>query len=205
MLNLSLPQHTPFISPTIDALDNWLFTKINVDWGNPLFDWFFVLLTDIHRSPIFWMFVLIAAIWWLQRARWRAAKFLFAILLAVSISDSFSFRVLKQNIDRPRPPDSGIVVQPRTDRYAGTSFPSNHAANVSAAAFILACAMPAATWFFVLIAILMSYSRVYVGVHYPLDVLGGACVGCLSGALTWIALRSWINSQTIFRRSEESR
>lgn len=67
---------------------------------------------------------------------------------------------------------------------SGFSFPSSHAVNNFAGALILAFFFPRNKWWFFGIAAIVAFSRVYVGVHYPFDVIGGAviglfCAGCV--------------------------
>jgi undecaprenyl-diphosphatase len=60
---------------------------------------------------------------------------------------------------------------------SGFSFPSSHAVNNFAAALILAFFFPQNKWWFFGFAALVAFSRVYVGVHYLFDVIGGAVIG----------------------------
>jgi undecaprenyl-diphosphatase len=92
---------------------------------------------------------------------------------------------LKAIVDRPRPfvryPDTKVLVpRPHDD-----SFPSGHAAMSFAAATILSFAFPKATPAFLVLAAAVAYSRVYVGVHYPLDVIGGAALGASIAFAVW--------------------
>ncbi|MGW3660554.1 phosphatase PAP2 family protein [Streptomyces sp. NPDC005151] len=68
------------------------------------------------------------------------------------------------------------------------SFPSNHAAIAGAATVALACARPRTAWFTVPMALLMTLSRVFVGVHYPHDVAVGLLVGGSVAALVTVLL-----------------
>ena len=95
-----------------------------------------------------------------------------AILLGESISGA-----LKLGIERDRPPLSRPVPEPLLEAPSTFSFPSGHATVSFACATLLAAAVPRLRWPFYALAALIAFSRVYVGVHYPADVLAGALLG----------------------------
>ena len=113
-----------------------------------------------------------------------------AILVAESVSGA-----LKQWFDRDRPPLSNPDPEPLVDLPATYSFPSGHATVSFACATVLALAVPRLRVPLYALATLISFSRVYVGVHYPLDVLAGAALGVAIA----IALRKLA---AVLRRSE---
>lgn len=110
--------------------------------------------------------------------------------VAILLADAAAV-VVKALVDRPRPfvryPEPKILVP----RPHDASFPSGHAATSFAAATILSFAFPKAAPAFLVLAAAVAYSRVYVGVHYPLDVIGGAALG----ALVAIALLRLVRAQ----------
>jgi membrane-associated phospholipid phosphatase len=91
--------------------------------------------------------------------------------------------------NRPRPYEvvAGAVL--RQQPAHGTSFPSSHTAITMAVVVALVPFLPRAlAWVAVAYAVLMGWSRVYLGVHYPLDILGGAGIGMAVGGATLLAL-----------------
>jgi undecaprenyl-diphosphatase len=66
---------------------------------------------------------------------------------------------------------------------SGFSFPSSHAVNNFAGALVLAFFIPHIKWWFFGYAAIVAFSRVYIGVHYPSDVIGGSIIGLLIGGL----------------------
>lgn len=160
--------------------DRWLLLKLNRDWTHPSLDAVMPVLTDIHKVPWFLYGVLPAALgWWLWKARKRGFQVLVVAVIAAAGCDVIAYRVLKPWAARPRPSAMSVV---RRSPSGGTyGFPSNHATNAGAAAAVLSVAYPAAMPVFAAVAVLMAYSRVYCGVHYPADVVGGLLLGLAVG------------------------
>ena len=95
-----------------------------------------------------------------------------AILIAESLSGG-----LKEWIERDRPAVADPDPETLVELPATYSFPSGHATVSFACATVLALAVPRLAWPLFILAGLISFSRVYVGVHYPFDVLAGAVLG----------------------------
>lgn len=100
-------------------------------------------------------------------------------LLAFTI-ELLCYKIIKQSTTRPRPfralPGIQNLVIPQ-DEY---SFPSGHTAAATVAAFLFSIALPALAPFFTILAMLIGLSRIYLGVHYPSDVLMGFTLGAVS-------------------------
>src|SRR5262249_55513672 len=113
---------------------------------------------------------------------------LLAVLAAVVLAD-LSALGLRRAIGRPRP--WRVYPEPRPLGHVprDPSFPSGHTTIAFAAATVLTYYRPRWAPAFFLLAVAIGYSRVYVGVHYPLDVLGGALLGLLVGGIVIALLR----------------
>jgi len=134
-------------------------------------DSFFVALSHLGWAGLVWLILAgLAAI------LWRRPAIFGYVLAADAIADVVS-RALREAVGRDRPsvrfPEPKALVHVPND----PSFPSGHASTSFACAAVLAwlTPMPAVPLF--VLAVLIAFSRVYEGVHYPLDALGGAALG----------------------------
>jgi undecaprenyl-diphosphatase len=172
------------------AADHRLFHLLNAVWTHPWLDAFLPVATDLHKvKPFLLGGVPVAFAWWFHARRMEAVKGVLVAALAVGLADNVNHRLIKPAFARSRPSKAGISVVMRTPQHYGYSFPSNHAANTAAAAYVLRAVSPGLAAAALLVAVVISYSRVYVGVHFPADVLAGALVGCACGWLVLWALR----------------
>ncbi len=109
---------------------------------------------------------------------WRRATPVVLVLLADAAADGLA-TLLKIVVGTRRPSGGGpLIAIPRSD-----SFPSGHTATSFACATMLTALVPRAAPAFYVLALAIGYSRVYVGVHWPLDVAGGAVLGIATALL----------------------
>ena len=120
-------------------------------------------------------------------------------VIAIALAD-WSSSGLKALFERPRPPLRYPEPKTLVPLPHDASFPSGHAATSFAAATMLSFGFPRFAPFLYVLAAAVAFSRVYVGVHYPLDVLGGA----LLGALVAIALRLLLKDRQRSRAATRS-
>lgn len=153
---------------------------------SPFLDPLMAGLSDIGRGNAIWGFLAIL-IGFVHRSRWPAVvQVLFAVGLTFLITDY----VAKPFFNRARPFES--YAESRVYGYKPTtrSFPSGHAAGAIAGAYALVRLAPEGRVVFWILAALIAFSRVYLGVHYPADVLAGALLGLavgkfVVGGTTW--------------------
>ena len=168
----------------LNSLDITMFRFINGSLSNPVLDFLMPFITDLNKQRLVLVLVIVIILWMLIRGSRRVR--IAAVLLVVTIifSDQLSSSVIKNCFDRPRPCRTLQNVHLLVSCGSGFSFPSSHAVNNFAGALILAFFLPRANWWFFGFAFIVAFSRIYVGVHYPFDVIGGAviglfCAGCV--------------------------
>ncbi len=164
-----------------------------VDHRLGLLDPLFEALSYAGSFGFVWLAIAVAISGFSWSRPWLWTRIGAAILVSESVSGA-----LKVWVERERPPLADPTPEPLVDLPATFSFPSGHASVSFACATTLALAVPRLAIPLYLLAALISFSRVYVGVHYPLDVL----VGAVLGVAVAIALRKLA---AILRRSAPER
>ncbi len=176
----------------LQKIDAFLFKLFNQTLSFHGLDTVMPILTDLHKYKLFSLGILpLFLLVYLINQKKMAVKVILSVLMVVGISDNLSHRVLKPTIARDRPSKTLELVTLRTKRHSGYSMPSNHATNNFAVFTLLSKIMPQYAPVFMGIAALIAYSRVYVGVHYPFDVLMGALLGYLIGRLFYWMFKKW--------------
>lgn len=169
----------------IISKDQELWYKINVLWQNDLFD----IIAPLLRNPNTWIpLYVFLAIYIPYKFGKKGILWCLGFLVTFALSDYISASILKPLVRRIRPCND-IILQKKIHLLvqcgSGFSFPSSHATNHFALAFFMIftlrskykwIAIPMLIW-----AITISYSQIYVGVHYPLDVLCGGLLGAIIG------------------------
>lgn len=167
------------------AADITLFFAVNhlphTVWSN----WFFATLSVVGSMGMGW--VMVAAVLVLKY-NYRDRRYLMTFLLSIALT-YITVTILKNSIGRPRPEFAlpGVIVPyPCLDAWClieSLSFPSFHAAASFCAAYLLAYGKRRhdAVWYSV--AALIAVSRVYLGKHYPSDIIAGMGVGLLIGSI----------------------
>lgn len=175
------------------SLDQFLFHWINHGWSNPFLDW----IMPVWREKTTWIPLYILCLFFL----WKKFGFRFwfpvlMLVLAAGLADTASSKIIKPLVHRVRPcndPDFRERVVLRIPCGSGYSFTSSHATNHFAFAvlFITFLGSGKKWWkvFFIAWAATIAIGQVYVGVHYPSDILAGAFLGsAISGAIFYLAI-----------------
>ncbi len=199
----------------LHTLDTELFRFINLKLVNPVLD---VGMPLASHNPLFGPLVLLAIVLLVWKGRARGLLCVLMLALILPLGDGMVCNTLKHAIGRPRPyaalpdvhrpgssansdtmappaPSSEGQAVPRSYPPGSlTSMPSSHAANWFAATMILFIYYRRSVWFMLPAAMVVGFSRIYNGVHYPSDVLVGAILGAgyaATGVWTLNALWQW--------------
>lgn len=171
------------------------FHYLNGVWTNPFFDWLMpVVTTQKNWVPLLvvgWFFLLLGF-----SGKFRRLALMIA--LVVILSDQISSHLIKPMYGRQRPCCSTTIEKRLlVGCTKSKSFPSSHATNsASVAGFVWLEAGWAIGLPLTLMSIIIAYSRVYVGVHYPLDVFAGFLLGWAVALLVWYISRKFPGRET---------
>lgn len=173
---------------SLQQFDVELFLKIHRGLANPFFDW----LLPLMRNRFFWvplyLFIIVFSFIEYKKKGWYIIGML---LVTFAIGDLVSSRIIKPTVARVRPCNEITLANDIIHRVpcgSGYSFPSAHATNHFAIAVFLIFVfydrwkliLPIGLFW----AFIISFSQIYVGVHYPIDTMAGAILGMLIGLLT---------------------
>ena len=174
---------------SIIDIDRKLFVKLNSKWTNSFFDELMPFLRNSsHWIPLYLFLFFFVVLNFKKYAWWWCLLF----ICTVALTDLIGTHVFKHTIERVRPCNDLLMIdQVRLvlNRCSGGySFISNHAANHFGMAaffyFTFRNILPKWAWIGFAWAGLIAYAQVYIGVHYPLDVIAGGLLGLMVGKLT---------------------
>lgn len=161
------------IMETLLALDTRLFHFINSTYHGPVFDGVALVLSGVGSAGIIWF---VSGVILFLKEEKKDHRFFVPIVLAGAMSFVLIELLVKFVVSRPRPTEEmGAIIIDRSASWY--SFPSSHAAISWAMAVVLTSYEPKLKWVWMTLALLISVSRIYLGVHYPLDVLAGSVFG----------------------------
>lgn len=183
-----------FIPNAIIQFDYTLFHKINGEWHNSFFD----LVLPFLREPMFWVpLYFFLAVFVVINFRSKGLYWVLFFIVNAMMSDLISSRLVKENFFRLRPCRDPLISD--TVRFiaeycpVSSSFTSSHATNHFAVAmfiFITFRKVLNPWWALVFLwAFAICYAQVYVGVHFPTDVICGAILGLIIGYIPSIIFK----------------
>jgi undecaprenyl-diphosphatase len=170
-------------------VDHLLLQWINLTATHPVLDWLMAIASSL--ALWFWPAV-ICALWFLWRGPLRSRLFVVVALVGVGLSDGVVGNTLKRIANRPRPDEVLVGVRrvdlgksvwrglvegpgirfprPRLKSEPGRSFPSNHTLNTTMLAVVALAFFGRNARWILLVPLLVGYSRIYTGSHWPSDV-----------------------------------
>lgn len=169
--------------------DTWLFLQINTVWTSSFLDDVYPWWREANAWVPLYLFMVVFGIMNFGKKVWP--WLLFAVI-TLTLTDQISSNLIKNIAERTRPCNETLLAgQMRlllNHCSGGYSFTSSHATNHFGFAMFILITMRAVfgrwRWLFPVWAVTIAYGQVYVGVHYPLDVLCGSVLGCIIGFCT---------------------
>ena len=171
----------------IVKIDKQIMVFLNKTISNPIFDFIMPIITN-QNFLVFSGLILVGYLVCFGGKRGRIT--IVVLLIAAGFSDAICFQIIKPWVGRIRPSHEfyeyiNLLVS-KGGRY---SFPSNHAANSFVFATVLSYFYDQNRTLLYILASSIAFSRVYVGVHYPLDIIFGSIIGYI---ISWIILSLWV-------------
>ena len=184
------------------SIDLLIFYFFNHTLSIGFLDKFFSIITNVNSWYI--AYIILLGISW-TKGGLRGKIAVIGIILLIVVSDQTGYRILKELFARARPCNALTDVLTPLGCTGSFSFPSNHALNNFAAAMFFYKLFPKLKWVLFITASLIAISRVYLGLHYPSDIIGGAFIGLAFGYLFSLGAISfekyWVNKKSGITKS----
>lgn len=185
----------------IRKIDLELFKLINIKGSVPFLNGFMLLMREAYTWIPLYAFMLY---WTIKFNRPHIIPFIFFTILCFAITDFTSASILKPYFSRLRPchnKELSSIMNKLVDCGGENSFPSSHASNhFGLAAFwynaVFLQIKRRWNWLWIW-AILIGYAQIYVGKHYPFDILAGAVIGLIAGLFCFYIYLKIINRKKI--------
>lgn len=206
LLHITTEGHLLSILGTLKEWDTWFLLKINRDWSNSFFD----QVLPIWRNQNTWLplyaflfFFVVLNFEWKSYLPW-----IIGFVATIALCDQVSSGILKDWVNRTRPCNDPLLMY-RINfllnyKPTGGSFTSSHATNHFGMAFFIYHTLKNYfnkwVYLFFFWAATISYAQVYVGVHFPLDVICGAMLGTLLGSLVAMVFHRYFGLTLIKQR-----
>jgi undecaprenyl-diphosphatase len=170
----------------LDSLDRALSRRAALGWPHPR--WFTLPLSGLSLSANYGvLWYVLSLVPWLLGAPQPLRKALY-VAVPVTLVEMTGF-VIKRFVGRARPPVADPTLPEQIPLPLSKSFPSSHASMAVVGTFTVGTLYPHWIPALVVLTLVLCFSRIYLGVHYLGDVLGGLAYGLLFGAV-WVLLVS---------------
>ena len=183
----------------LDKVDKSLFKLIHADWAVPSLDWFMLLMRKGGTWIPLYAFMLY---WGIRYARKYVIKFIIVCAASAGLTDFISSSVFKPLFGRLRPCHDEVLapIMRNIIGCAGQySMPSGHATNHFGLAsfwFFSILLISGKKWYWLWAwAALICYAQIYVGKHYPFDIVVGACLGTFICYMMYRLFERWTRAE----------
>lgn len=178
--------------------DKELFLFLNKTISFSVLNNFFIVFTDLNKIYFVKLILFISILYIITLGTKKSKFVLLIVVIGIVFTDQISSQFLKNYFQRLRPCFELENINLLVSCGGGFSFPSSHAANSFSVAYLLAMFYKNFKNYYYFLAILISYSRIYVGVHYPIDIIIGAILGIIiSYILFKLFKRFFVNTYSI--------
>ena len=169
--------------PGIPSLDATVMAFIQTHFHNTVTDTVFPIITSLGEAGIGWIVLSLVLLCFKKTRRTGGL-----VLIAMTVTLLFGELTLKNIICRPCNVFTNFPML--IARPTSYSFPSGHTSSSFAAALILTLRHKKVGWLAYIPAVLIAFSRIFLFVHYPTDVLAGILLGTLAALLTYFAAKA---------------
>ncbi len=163
-------------------IDLKTFYFINKTLSNQVFD---VIMPIITEAKTWLPIIVVFIIYQFFRCGIKGKLCIVSLIIGILLCDQISSALIKELVNRPRPCHILQDINLLVPCGAGKSFPSSHAANSMMLVTIISLFYNKHRYWLISLAILVGFSRIYVGVHHPLDVLCGLILGVIIGTFVY--------------------
>lgn len=184
----------------IQLIDSNILFFIQNHIQNPILNPIMIFFTRLANGGFVWIFI--SGILLIKK---KYRKIGLLILCALIINTILGEVFLKHLIQRPRPFDTLKGLNIIIEKPTSFSFPSGHTSSAFACAFMLGYFFKEYRWHFYILASIIGFSRVYLLVHYPSDVICGVILGYFSFLITKILYLKFFKGKNLLERKKHSK
>jgi len=183
----------------ITNLDRTIIFFVQEFMHVPILDKVMIAITTLGNKGFIWI---VMALFLTARKRTRLVGI--AALAALLLTTIMGEGILKHLVCRPRPYMDYPEIQPLVEKLTSYSFPSGHTGSSFTASWVFGRYLKKQAAYFWILAAAMGFSRLYLFMHYPSDILAGAVLGILCAMIIVLVLEKIVGSQRIYTPEQET-